>query len=29
MILGHYQAAIESEEEKKQGLEEHLINVGV
>ncbi|MEY8699589.1 CRISPR-associated helicase Cas3' [Streptococcus ferus] len=27
MILGHYQAANESEEEKKQGLEEHLINV--
>jgi CRISPR-associated endonuclease/helicase Cas3 len=26
-ILGHYQAANESEEEKKQGLEEHLINV--
>ena len=28
-ILGHYQAANESEEEKKQGLEEHLINVAV
>lgn len=26
-ILGHYQAANGSEEEKKQGLDEHLINV--
>lgn len=27
MLLGHYQAANEFEEEKRQGLEEHLINV--